>query len=128
VLGSSFAVIMPQSHNYSTAAYGYGKRTMEEEGEMENKGSPLYQLTLTNREVLSATGVLQVESFDDSQIVAATKLGPLVIKGEGLHITHLNLEEGQLTLEGVVSGIQYVEDRKAKLKTRSKGIMDRLFK
>jgi sporulation protein YabP len=95
---------------------------------MENKGTPQYQLTLINRETFKANGVIHVESFDEQQIVATTKLGSLVIKGEGLHITHLNLEDGQLVLEGVVNTLQYVEDKKVRMKTRGKGIIERLFK
>lgn len=95
---------------------------------MDSKETPLYQLSLINREVLKANGVIEVESFDEHEIVASSKLGPLVIKGEGLHIVQLNLEEGQLMLEGDISSIQYVENRKAKYKAKGAGIMNRLFK
>lgn len=95
---------------------------------MDNKITPLYQLVLSNREILKANGVIEVESFDEKQVIAASKLGPMVIKGDGLHITQLNLEEGQLTIEGVISSIQYVEDKQAKIKARSKGVLSRLFK
>lgn len=95
---------------------------------MNNKTTPLYQLVLNNREILKANGVTEVESFDEKQVIALSKLGPLVIKGERLHITQLNLEEGQLMIEGVISSIQYVEDKQAKIKARSKGVLSRLFK
>lgn len=95
---------------------------------MNNKTTPLYQLVLNNREILKANGVTEVESFDEKQVIASSKLGPLVIKGERLHITQLNLEEGQLMIEGVISSIQYVEDKQAKIKARSKGVLSRLFK
>lgn len=95
---------------------------------MNNKTTPLYQLVLNNREILKANGVTEVESFDEKQVIASSKLGPLVIKGERLHITQLNLDEGQLMIEGVISSIQYVEDKQAKIKARSKGVLSRLFK
>lgn len=95
---------------------------------MDNKITPLYQLVLSNREILKANGVMEVESFDEKQVISSSKLGLMVIKGEGLHITQLNLEEGQLTIEGVISSIQYVEDKQAKIKARSKGVLSRLFK
>lgn len=95
---------------------------------MENRNAPLYQLTLTNREMLQANGVIEVESFDDHEIIAASKLGPLVIKGEGLHIIQLNLEEGKLVLEGDIVSIQYVENKKAKMKLKGRGVLERLFK
>lgn len=96
---------------------------------MENNlDTPLYQLILRNREMLQVNGVAEVESFDEKQVVAASKLGPLVVRGEGLHITQLNLEEGQLTMEGVINSFEYVEDKQAKIRARSKGVMSRLFK
>ena len=93
-----------------------------------NKDTPLYQLLLQNRELLQVNGVIEVESFDEKQVIAVSKLGPLVVKGEALHITQLNLEEGQLMLEGAINSFEYVEDKKAKMRAKGKGVMSRLFK
>jgi sporulation protein YabP len=99
------------------------------EKKMENKqNTPLYELVLRNREMLQVDGVAEVESFDEKQVIAVSKLGPLVVKGDRLHITQLNLEEGQLTVEGVINSFEYVEDKQAKMRARSKGVMSRLFK
>lgn len=95
---------------------------------MDSRDNPLYQLTITNREMLQANGIMEVESFDEHQIVAVSKLGPLVIKGGGLHIVQLNLDEGEITLEGEINSIQYVEDKRAKMRQKGKGIMERLFR
>lgn len=94
----------------------------------KNIETPLYQLVLQNRERLQVNGVAEVESFDEKQVIAVSKMGPLVVRGEGLHITQLNLEEGELTIEGAVNSFEYVEDKQAKMKARSKGVMSRLFK
>lgn len=93
---------------------------------MDSKGTQKYQLTLTNRELFEATGIIEVDSFDEHQIAASSHLGPLVIKGEGLHIIQLNLENGLLVLEGEVSSIQYVQGKK--FKAKGNGLMERLFK
>jgi len=90
--------------------------------------TPLYQLVLQNREMLQVNGVTEVESFDEKQVMVVSKLGPLVVKGTELHITQLNLEEGQLTMEGVVNSFEYVEDKQAKMRAKGKGVMSRLFK
>jgi len=96
---------------------------------MDNRESATpYQLTLTNREFLQTNGVIEVESFDEHEILAVTKLGPLVIKGQGLHIIQLNLEDGKMSLEGEINSIQYSNTKKGKMKDKSKGIMERLFK
>lgn len=93
---------------------------------MENRDNQQYRLSLINRELLEATGIIDVDSFDEHQIAANSQLGPLLIKGEGLHITQLNLENGSLVLEGEISSIQYVQGKK--LKTKGNRLMDRLFK
>ncbi|MGE5544266.1 MAG: YabP/YqfC family sporulation protein, partial [Bacillota bacterium] len=43
-------------------------------------------LTLNNREVLEATGVVFVSSFDDREVILDTTHGPLCLRGEELHI------------------------------------------
>lgn len=93
-----------------------------------NRETPLYQLVLKNREMLQVNGVVEVESFDEKKVIAVSKLGPLVVQGDRLHITQLNLEEGQLTMEGTINSFEYVEDKQAKMKAKSKGVISRLFK
>lgn len=95
---------------------------------MENNTTSFYKLSLTNREMLEADGVIEVQNFDEQEVRAFSKLGILVIKGEGLHITQLNLDNGQLVLEGIITSVQYLDDKKGKMKARSKGIMEKLFK
>ena len=53
------------------------------------------------------TGVTEVESFDDGQVVLSTHGGRLVITGAGLHVSSLVLEEGKLSLEGTIDGMHY---------------------
>ncbi len=86
------------------------------------------QLILTNREKLEATGVHQVVSFDDREIVLETQIGVLVLKGEGMNITHLDLGAGELVVHGLLTSMEYTEDRGKKLKAKGKNILDRLLK
>ncbi len=60
---------------------------------------------LENRKKLSVTGVSEVISFDEQNVSAITKLGELTVRGESLHITHLSLEIGEMTVEGEVSAV-----------------------
>jgi len=94
---------------------------------MEEKRSE-YVLNLVNREKMQITGVNNVASYDEAEIIIQTVLGVLVVKGEGLHITNLNLEEGKLTVDGYVNKLEYPEDKGAKLRDRSKGIFSRLIR
>lgn len=95
---------------------------------MENRETQSCRLILTNRETLEANGIIEVESFDENQIVATSRLGPLFVKGEGMHIIQLSLEEGNLVIAGEIASIQYIENKKAKMKQKGKGILERLFK
>ncbi len=70
-----------------------------------------HSLILENRRALTATGVSNVDSFDEQTIVAYTDLGQLIIKGTKLQINKLNIETGELTLTGDISAMSYVENR-----------------
>ena len=66
----------------------------------EKKQKLPHSVILENRKAFTATGVSNVDSFDEQTIVAYTDLGELVVKGSGLHINRLNIETGELTLTG----------------------------
>ena len=68
---------------------------------------PNYGLSLEKREKAMITGVTEVESFDDGQIVLSTHGGRLILSGAGLHVSSLLLEEGKLSLEGTIDGLHY---------------------
>ena len=53
------------------------------------------------------TGVEQVESFNDNTILLNTVKGGIIVKGEELNINKLNLEEGNVKINGIVNGITY---------------------
>ena len=68
-----------------------------------------HSLNMINREKLSLTGVMDVSGFDESLIVLVTALGPLTVRGEGLHIDRIDLNAGQLEVRGKVSDLSYEE-------------------
>ena len=62
-----------------------------------------HRLTLDARSRLSITGVLEVESFDESEILLTSTRGPMSIRGKGLHLQ-------QLSIDGSVDAISYEDD------------------
>lgn len=66
-------------------------------------------LNIDNREKLSATGILKVDSFSDELITAQTDLGQLNIKGKNLHIENLSADTGDMYVTGHVIAISYSE-------------------
>jgi sporulation protein YabP len=81
-----------------------------------------HSLILENRRTLTATGVSNVDSFDDQTIVAYTDLGELTIRGTKLQINKLNIETGELNLNGEITSMTYSENRPAA------GFFAKLFK
>lgn len=66
-----------------------------------------HTLMLEKRGSLTLTGVLEVISFDELSVIADTDCGIIIIKGEGLHIESLNLEKGDMALNGSVDSLVY---------------------
>ena len=82
-----------------------------------------HHLILEGRARLSISGVEDVESFDESGVVCRTSKGTLVVKGSGLHVDRLNLEGGELSVEGCVDGLLYEDSAQNK----GGGFFSRLF-
>ena len=80
-------------------------------------------ITLQARRKLTLTGVEDVESFDENTIILYTTGGLLVIRGQDLHIEKLNIDGGDLSVEGTVDSLSY-EDTNG----RTGGFWSRLFK
>jgi len=79
-----------------------------------------HSLMLDERASLHLTGVLDVAAFDEGGAVLKTTLGLLNVDGEGLRVTHLSLEEGEMRLEGRVNALIYVGDTAANRKKGGK--------
>lgn len=68
---------------------------------------------MENREVLSITGVKDVGSFNDREVTVFTEGGGMTVDGAGLHITKLDLDDGQIVVEGEICAIEYDDDAPA---------------
>lgn len=80
-------------------------------------------IIIEDRMKITVTGVEQVESFNDNTIILTTVNGGMTIKGEGLNISKLNLDDGNVKIDGKVNGVAYTA-RDA----TPKNIMSKLFK
>lgn len=70
---------------------------------------PAHRLIMEQRERLSISGVENVESFDDTEVIIQTCQGRLIISGDSLHVGKLSIETGELTVDGLVTGLTYEE-------------------
>lgn len=92
------------------------------QAEAKNVRMP-HSLIVENRKSLTATGVSNVESFNEETVVASTGLGDLTVRGAQLSISKLNLETGELTLAGEIASVAYTENRSS-----GGGMFSRLFR
>jgi sporulation protein YabP len=87
---------------------------------------PMVQnLILENREKLSISGVIDVESFNDECVIVETELGTLIVKGIDLHINKLNIDSSELGIEGDIVSCEY-SDRESR--SRGGGFFARMFR
>lgn len=68
-----------------------------------------HKIELSERERLKVSGVENIEGFSDTSVVLDTAMGRLLIKGEGLHINNLSLEDGNFSLDGRVNSMEYLK-------------------
>ncbi len=91
---------------------------------MDQRGNQ--KLILVDRKVLELEGVRHVGSFDEREIVLETTMGLFLLKGEGLNITKLNLDEGTLSVQGFISSMEYKDGKSARGKGKS--MLSRIMK
>lgn len=83
-----------------------------------------HNIVMENRKRLSVSGVSDVESFNEEEILLLTDLGGLCIKGNNLRIGKLSIEIGEVSLEGDIDSIAYSDVRKNK----GAGFLTRIFR
>ena len=93
---------------------------------MEDKMGKKHALSLIERERLTLSGVKEVFSFDETLIELETSKGYLDIRGEDLHIIKMNIDEGDIIVEGEISSMSYHDSQGIGKKKGS--VMSKLFK
>jgi len=83
-----------------------------------------HRIHLENRKDGEFTGIIDVISFDVDEIVLESKCGGIIIKGSELHVKNVNLERGEVNIEGNVDSLCYT---KSKLKS-NESLLKKLFK
>lgn len=73
----------------------------------EKRKSGRHSLQMEERERTRIGGVLEVLSFDEEGVMMETSCGLLILKGSGLHIGKLDLESGDVTVDGMLDSITY---------------------
>ena len=85
-----------------------------------------HKLILNNRRCGNLTGVSDVLSFDESEIILETDQGMLMMKGKELHVSRLMLDKGEVDIDGRIDSVTYSEQGSRTERTES--LLGRLFK
>lgn len=83
-----------------------------------------HNVILENRKRLSISGVTDVDHFDERAILLYTQQGELTVQGKNLHVNAINVESGEMEIEGDIWSLSYGDkDRKT-----AAGVLGKLFR
>lgn len=82
------------------------------------------EIKIVNREKMTLGGVIDIDSYDENTIILATELGTLILKGENFRINKLNVDTGELDVEGVLYSLTYSD----KVRKNNESLISRIFK
>lgn len=85
-----------------------------------------HKIIVNNRKSCNLTGVSDVLSFDENEIILETDQGMLMMKGKELHVNRLMLDKGEVDIDGRIDSITYSEQNTKSDRTDS--LLGRLFK
>lgn len=70
----------------------------------------VHNLILEDRRNLTVSGVSDVDSFDEETVILFTELGELTVHGGNLRMNKLNVETGEVTIEGDIDSLGYRDE------------------
>ncbi len=85
-----------------------------------------HSITLNERKSIVISGVKKIESFDDEEFLMETTMGFVAIKGEGLEIIKLDTYQGNVSINGKVYSLTYMDGLNKKEKDET--VFGKLFK
>ena len=82
-----------------------------------------HQLILNQRKELQVFGVEELISFDEQGVEINTVQGILMVSGEGISVSGLDLESGTVTVGGRIDAMEYLPEKN----TSRLGLFSRWF-
>lgn len=78
---------------------------------MDEKKNVHHGMYVSDRHEANLSGITDVRSFDEQEIVLETEMGVLLIRGSGLHIGRLTLEKGEVDISGKMDSFLYTDKK-----------------
>ena len=88
---------------------------------MAEKAACSHSLCMDGRSRAMITGVQDVDCFSEDMAVVSTSLGDMTISGSGLKVARLDIQAGEVEIEGQIDGIDYGAVKKG-------GFLSRIFR
>lgn len=88
---------------------------------MNNETLMPHSVLLDNRSRMELDGILDVESFTDTSIIANSSLGNVAIDGSDLKVDSFSSQTGKLVVKGSVDSFCYFGNSKGKKRLFSRG-------
>lgn len=97
---------------------------IEEQRERPVNNAP-HKVVIDSREKIIITAVEDVDSFNEVEVILLTNHGFITVTGDDLHINKLNLDDGQLVVEGKIQSVDYADHEEQRTK---RGVFSKMFK
>lgn len=85
-----------------------------------------HHMMIRNRNSVELTGINKIESVNKNEFLLETSMGKMIIYGNDLEITLLDVDKGNLNIKGYVSAIEYDDHNYDGAKKKS--FMAKIFK
>lgn len=69
-----------------------------------------HSIHIDERQLMRVSGVKDVDSFNEQEVQLLTEVGTLRIEGSEMHMTKLDLDAGQVILEGEILALEYTDE------------------
>ena len=69
--------------------------------------SAFSEIRMKDREHIDISGVDEVISYDENGLCLTVGGSRLVVEGENVHVSSLNVEEGRIVADGRIRGLSY---------------------
>ncbi len=84
-----------------------------------------HEIKITDRSIISLSGINKISSFDDQEFLMESTMGVILLKGEGLEIIKLDTHDGNVKIKGKLISLAYIENLK---KNKEESLLSKLFK
>ena len=72
-----------------------------------NEQQKSHDIIIKSRGHMDISGVKNVISFDEDSVCLETEMGEMMIEGDGLHVSSLDTDRGNISLDGRINSLYY---------------------